>query len=220
MFRIFWEIRIPDVFTFLNLTFGFAGIYCVFTKPELSIIFLFIAVLMDGADGLLATSHGKGVLGKDLDSLADIVSFGVLPALLIALNSLLCLAIALIFLLSGILRLARFNVVNRENFMGYPITASALIIGSMVYLNFDFSYIASAALILSAFMVCDLEYLRIKDYLVLSVVAIVIVSSFIVKDAAYAILALTILYLLSPFPKQVMKWLERRRRRKPFLKRV
>lgn len=219
MFEIFREIKLPDIFTFLNLIFGFAGIYYIFIDLHFSVIFLFTSVLMDGADGLVAARYGKGMLGEDLDSLADAVSFGVLPALMISVFSPTHLAIAMIFLLMGVLRLARFNVLKTEDFIGYPITSSALMIGSMIYLGIDSLSIAVLTLIVSVFMVCDLEYLRIKDPVILSVMAIVIVSSFIVRDAAYVILAAAIFYLLSPIPKKVMQWLEMRKRRRLILKR-
>jgi CDP-diacylglycerol--serine O-phosphatidyltransferase len=219
MFEIFREIKLPDIFTFLNLIFGFAGIYYIFIDLHFSVIFLFTSVLMDGADGLVAARYGKGMLGEDLDSLADAVSFGVLPALMISVLSPTHLAIAMIFLLMGVLRLARFNVLKTEDFIGYPITSSALMIGSIIYLGIDSLSIAVLTLIVSVFMVCDLEYLRIKDPVILSVMAIVIVSSFIVRDAAYVILAAAIFYLLSPIPKKVMQWLEMRKRRRLILKR-
>jgi len=208
MFKVFKDIRLPDIFTFLNLTFGFSGIYCVFSNPNLSYQFLFASVIMDGADGFVASKCGKGIFGKDLDSLADAVSFGVLPALMIANlgNSTVYPAIAMIYLLAGVLRLARFNVLSVNNFIGYPITASALMIGSMLYLGFGSSIVVATALVLSVFMVCDVEYTKIKNKPVLSTVGfVVIVTSLIVKHIAYLMLIATILYLLSPLLNRVIK---------------
>jgi len=111
MFSVLKDVKLPDVFTFLNLTFGFSGIYCFFTNPSMSYQFLFASVIMDGADGFIAERCGKGVLGKDLDSLADAVSFGVLPALIIA--SFGSVIVALMYLVAGVLRLARFKRTRR-----------------------------------------------------------------------------------------------------------
>ncbi len=214
MFRVLYEIRISDLFTFLNLFFGFAGILYLFQDVTLSVKFLFISAIMDGADGFVASKIGEGSLGKPLDSLADAVSFGVLPSLLIALSG--HMAIAVVFLLTGILRLARFNVLKKEDFIGYPITASAILIASMFYLNFDILTIEVMAVILSVFMILDVEYIKIRDNVILFVFAVIIISSFIVRDAAYAVLAMTLLYLVSPFPGRVYQWIERRK--KPYLR--
>lgn len=216
MFKVLSEIKISDLFTFLNLFFGFAGILYLFQDVTLSVKFLFISAIMDGADGFIASRIGEGSLGKPLDSLADAVSFGVLPALMIALSG--YMAVALIFLLTGVLRLARFNVLKKEDFIGYPITASAILVASMFYLDFNISIIEVMAVILSIFMILDIEYIKIRDTVILFVFAVIIISSFVVRDAAYVILALTLLYLASPFPGKVYQWIERRR--KPYLKRV
>lgn len=208
MFKVFRDIRLPDIFTFLNLTFGFSGIYCVFSNPHLSYQFLFASVIMDGADGFVASKCGKGIFGKDLDSLADAVSFGVFPALMISNlgNSVVYLVIAMIYLLAGVLRLARFNVLSVNNFIGYPITASALMIGSMLYLGFGSSIVVATALVLSVFMVCDVEYMKIKNKPALSALGfVVIVTSLIVKQVAYLMLIATILYIISPLFNKVIK---------------
>jgi|Deesub1362A_J573_1020465.scaffolds.fasta_scaffold00401_29 CDP-diacylglycerol--serine O-phosphatidyltransferase len=218
MFKILYEIRVADIFTFLNLFFGFAGIMYLFQDIYTSIQFLFIAALMDGADGFIASRVGEGSLGKILDSLADVVSFGVLPALMISLAG--YIWIALIFLLTGIVRLARFSILKRENFVGYPITSSALMIASMFYLDFHINIIAGVGLVLSLFMLSDIEYIKIKDKVILFVVAVVIISTFIVKDAAYVILTLTLLYIVSPFPWRFSRWFMERRLRRLSLKRV
>lgn len=220
MFRVLYELRIGDFFTFLNLFFGFAGIIYLLEDINMAIIFLFVSALMDGADGFIASKFGGGSLGHVLDSLADVVSFGVLPAAFIALLFPDFLVVSLIYLLSGAIRLARFSVQKTDNFMGYPITASALMIGSMIYLNFNSWTIIGTTLILSAFMITELEYVKMKDKLILFVVAVIIISSFYVKDAAYATISLTALYLFSPFPWRFYQWLEFRRRRKLYSKRA
>ncbi len=214
MFRVLYEIRISDLFTFLNLFFGFAGILYLFQDVTMSVKFLFISAIMDGADGFVASKVGEGPLGKPLDSLADTISFGVLPALMIALSGYMAVAIA--FLLTGVLRLARFNVLKKEDFIGFPITASAIVVASMFYLNFDILTIEIMAVILSVFMILDVEYVKIRDNVIMFVFAVIIISSFVVTDAAYAVLAMTILYLVSPFPGRVYQWIERRK--KPYLK--
>jgi len=218
MFRIVYEIKLSDIFTFLNMSFGFVGILYLFQDIYVSIQFLFLSALMDGVDGIIASRVGEGSLGKVLDSLADVVSFGVLPALMLSISGF--FSVALIFLLAGTLRLARFSILRRENFVGYPITASGLLIASLFYLDFEIVTIAATTLIISAFMLSDIEYIKIRDKVILFVVAVVIISAFVVKDAAYVIIALTLLYLVSPFPWRLNQWLVERKRRRLFSRRA
>jgi CDP-diacylglycerol--serine O-phosphatidyltransferase len=216
MFGALNDIRAADIVTALNALFGFLGIFFVFTDLQLSIMFLFASVIMDGLDGAISRIE-LSLLGKDLDSLADVISFGVLPSLmLIAIsNSWIYYSVAGLFLITGMIRLARFNVLKiEEEFVGYPITASALFIGSLVYLEVSNYLIATVAFFLSFFMISNLRYPKIRDRLLLIFMGVLLTSAFFIRDSAYIIAGLTFLYLLSPFPDEVMGWLERRKGKK------
>lgn len=135
---------IPNTITLLNLLFGCVGIYFAFnctqmfgTTPGYMMCFycILLAAVADFCDGLSARLLGAySELGKQLDSLSDLVSFGVAPAMLL-LNlfreggapwwvSLLCLLIPMM----GALRLARFNIDPEQatTFKGLPIPGAAL----------------------------------------------------------------------------------------------
>ena len=106
-----------------------------------------IALIFDFADGRVARwRHRSSALGADLDSLADIISFGLAPAALgfaVGLRGALDVAILLYFVACGISRLARFNAtadaLSDENgkvkyFEGTPIPSSVLIVGVLAVL--------------------------------------------------------------------------------------
>jgi len=148
---------IPTSFTVLNLFFGFRaivnstrGIEAIANgRSDLAIQFfevaclsLLIAAVFDTFDGLLARSLGAtSEFGKEYDSLADVVTFGVAPAVLVYAWGLHVLGnlgggIAFLFVVAVSLRLARFNVMTGKSdyryFAGLPSPAGALTIASIV----------------------------------------------------------------------------------------
>lgn len=123
--------RFANFITFLNIMFGSTAIlYTISGNYRLAAILILAAVMMDGLDGRVARRlHTSSDLGRELDSLCDIVSFGVAPAVLLYSQVLasnygfMALAAFLIFIICGAYRLARFNVLNiSEYFLGLPIT--------------------------------------------------------------------------------------------------
>ncbi len=132
--------HIPNLITLLNLLLGSTALVALFAeRPQTAVLLFFAAGLADFCDGLTARLlKAKSAVGKELDSLADMVSFGLLPAA--ALYQLLQDALPsptpldwrslLAFLLaaSAALRLARFNLDKRQeqDFIGLPTPATAL----------------------------------------------------------------------------------------------
>lgn len=150
---------LPNLMTAGNLACGFSAVVTIFegmrnpngdTKDFYLAIFLILgACLFDALDGRLARLKGQeSMFGREFDSLADIVSFGIAPALLVmdivlsSFDNRLGWTIAFIYLLCGAMRLARFNClaqmaaenpdkpVKRE-FVGFPIPAAAGLIASL-----------------------------------------------------------------------------------------
>jgi len=93
-----------------------------------------VAATFDSVDGLVARhTHSESPFGSKLDSLADLVSFGATPALILYVGSLhqlpvLGLAASMAFIVGGAWRLARFSLVEeRDHFVGFPIPPAAVI---------------------------------------------------------------------------------------------
>jgi CDP-diacylglycerol--serine O-phosphatidyltransferase len=122
---------IPSLFTLANLFFGFLAIlWTMEGNYRFAAGLILVSVLMDSMDGKVARRLSvSSDFGKELDSLSDVVSFGVAPAIL-TYKALLAvplgywgMIIAAIFALCGAIRLARFNVMNiTTHFLGVPIT--------------------------------------------------------------------------------------------------
>ena len=136
--------NIPNAITCINIACGFLSILCSIkgSEPlwglrgfEWGYIFIGIAAVADFLDGFMARLlKAYSDMGKELDSLCDMVSFGVAPAvgLYICLGEAgapeWCRWLAVVIPVAGALRLAKFNIDTRqsENFIGLPIPANAI----------------------------------------------------------------------------------------------
>lgn len=129
-----------NVITLTNLSFGgFAIIFAMEGNLRLSLLLIFIAALADRFDGMAARKFNiESELGKQLDSMSDIISFGVAPALLLYQGILNEFGgpgsfFTVFYIGCGAFRLARFNITeNNGYFTGLPITAA----GCLVTLSF------------------------------------------------------------------------------------
>jgi CDP-diacylglycerol--serine O-phosphatidyltransferase len=135
--------HLPNAITCANLFSGCIGIVLAFQGESIAAAYaIFLSAIFDFFDGLASrVLKSFSGIGKDLDSLADIVSFGVLPAVImyqlflqahqIKISSYLNFIAFLIPVFSA-LRLAKFNIDTRqsENFIGLPTPANAILIAS------------------------------------------------------------------------------------------
>lgn len=149
---------LPNLMTAGNLFCGFMAVLTIFKGIKLAdeqdlsgaydqyqfaILLIFGSCLFDILDGRLARLGGKdSPFGREFDSIVDVVSFGVAPALLVFKAVLFELPdrigwlIAFVYLLCGAMRLARFNCIvadgtSGKNFEGFPIPAAAGVISSI-----------------------------------------------------------------------------------------
>lgn len=145
---------VPSFFTLMNLFCGFLAIVQVHEGQFLTAGWLIIlAGFFDALDGMMARlTNGQSLFGVELDSLSDIVSFGVAPAFLMYVYALsghgtAGLIVASLPALCGAVRLARFNVAfngeKREYFTGLPIPMGAAVFVAVI-LNTDTLAILSA----------------------------------------------------------------------------
>jgi len=123
------KMNSANLMTLFNLSLGgFSAIAVINDQFTLSMLFIFIAAFCDRWDGIIARKFQiESELGKQLDSLCDLVSFGIAPALLVYGTSLHELGAAgmfftVFFIGCGAFRLARFNVQTVKGiFVGVPI---------------------------------------------------------------------------------------------------
>ncbi len=183
---------LPNLFTCTSIFCGFYALtLCAgdATPAQLyqASIAIFFAMFFDGFDGRVARlTKTQSQFGVELDSLADVVSFGVVPAMLVyrwALGSLgfVGLFISFAFAACGALRLARFNVLAQRTkhggasryFVGLPIPVAAVMLTSMVVAHYVAERgpvspaarvpVAGLVLALSLLMVSTVRYRTFKD---------------------------------------------------------
>lgn len=146
------RMMVPNLITVLAICAGLTGIRLAFEgRYELAVSMVLLAAFLDGIDGRVARMmRATSNFGVQMDSLADIVNFGVAPALVLYVYLLdqarsIGWIAALIFAISAGLRLARFNVMAErqhkpkwlsEYFVGVPAPAGALLVLLPVYLGF------------------------------------------------------------------------------------
>ena len=156
------RMLLPNMLTLIGVCIGLTSIrFALDEKFEFAVIAIIFAALIDGLDGRIARLiKGTSKVGKELDSLTDVISFGVAPAFIMYFWSLNQIGrigwlICLIYVMCVALRLARFNVSSeadpswRDNFFeGIPSPAGGvLVLMPLVYsfsefqiikLNYDF----------------------------------------------------------------------------------
>lgn len=132
---------LPSLFTSCNLICGFIAI--LVGDYYISSILLLFCIFFDMLDGLSARLlNAQSTLGKELDSLADMVSFGIAPSylyfLLTPLTGLFSYFVPSLFVLASALRLAKFNIIpSSPSFLGLPTPATAFF---LVGLYFSYHY--------------------------------------------------------------------------------
>ncbi len=154
--------HIPNTITSMNLLCGALGVIFTF-QGALNIAFFLMlaAAVCDFLDGFAARMlKAYSAMGKELDSLADLVSFGLLPSLMLHRRLVeggmtgFWSYIPLIIVVFSALRLAKFNVDDRqsENFLGLPTPACAMWCGSLVYAA-DHGVMSMAGLLHGQYMI-------------------------------------------------------------------
>lgn len=146
------RLMVPNLITVLAICAGLTGIrYAIEFRYELAVQMVLIAAFLDGIDGRIARMmKATSKFGAQMDSLADIINFGVAPAMVLYIfvldqaRSLGWIA-ALIYTIAAGLRLARFNVMTDNDvkapwqssyFVGVPAPAGAFLVLLPVYVSF------------------------------------------------------------------------------------
>jgi len=227
---------LPNLFTTGSLFAGFYSMVATMNGDfRTAAIWVLVSSIFDGLDGKVARLTGtSSKFGVEYDSLADLVSFGVAPGLLMYSWALkpfgrLGWLAAFLFVVCGALRLARFNVqvntVESKRFVGLPIPAAASMVSATVllfyHLNWESSYKRVAILILiyslAFLMVSSVRYYSFKDpgiikrqpfaFLVLAVLLLIIIAA----EPVVMLFVLFVCYTASGPIGYVMTWPRRRR---------
>jgi CDP-diacylglycerol---serine O-phosphatidyltransferase len=216
---------IPNMFTAMNMFCGFLSIINAASGEYIYACWLIIiAGVFDLLDGIMARlTKSSSALGVQLDSLSDLVSFGVAPAFLVYKTYLINynaggIIISSLLMIAGGLRLARFNVqlvgFNKSFFTGLPIPSAAIAVASFIIAFYIkgtgfnpsvINYIIPLVIILSYLMVSTIKYdtlpklnkqeLKEKPYLYFAPIILILIFIFVpLKRILFLIFVLIILF--------------------------
>ncbi len=161
-----------NMVTLLNIIFGSLSLICTLEhKFTAAAILILLAVVADTFDGRVARMFdAESELGKELDSLCDLVSFGVAPAILLytqvlaAQYGIIAILAVLLFIVCGAFRLARFNVLNiKDYFVGVPITFAGMLLAIISFFTAGLHplFVLLAILILALLMISNFKIPKI-----------------------------------------------------------
>ena len=185
-------IATSDIISLLNMSSGFLSILCSINNYfELSAILMIIAIMFDSTDGWVARKTNRNDslgFGKNIDSLSDIVSFGVAPAVFIytSINTtsiplqILVILVSLLIVVCGVFRLTRYNViadhVKTSDFIGFPIPGISFIIATYYLSGLYNSYLALIlSIIVSILMISNVKYPKFSNIPLISISCILII---------------------------------------------
>ena len=172
-------LALSDIVSLLNLSSGFLSIISsINNNLSLSAILMIIAIIFDSSDGWIARKINRNDeygFGKNIDSLSDIVSFGIAPAIFLYIVSLpaninqtVTTPICLLIVVCGVLRLTRYNVLSDKlestDFIGFPIPGISFIL-STFYLSgtFNINLALILSIIVSLLMISNIRYKKIDN---------------------------------------------------------
>ena len=169
-YKITKLIKTADFFTLGNALFGLIAIIALLKNEfAISAVCMLLSVVFDYLDGKVARiMKNESEFGKELDSLSDVISFGVAPAIfgfsIMQLNLELSFGFVAIvfFMFCGMLRLARFNIMKIKGFFaGMPITTNGIIIPAVYFLNLRNDLYPFLFLILGILMISNFRLKKV-----------------------------------------------------------
>ena len=220
---------LPNLFTTAALFAGFYAIVAAMNdRFEQAAVAVFIAMLLDGIDGRVARmTNTQSDFGAEYDSLSDMVSFGLAPALVMyewSLSSMVTMGwqwgklgwlAAFIYTACAAMRLARFNtqvgIADKRYFQGLPSPAAAAVVAGLVWVGVDNSVIGADVAKFAVIMMISLGLLMMSNILFysfkevhfkgkvsfISLVAIVLILALVTIDTPKALFLVFALYALS-----------------------
>lgn len=214
---MFGKAIIPNTLTMLNLVMGCAALLA--HNVQDAFVFVLIAAFADLLDGLVARAIGAASeMGKQLDSLADVVSFGVVPSFwlykLLQPEMKMWAALAFLLAVAAAFRLARFNLDTSKStgFKGLPVPANGLFWLSvlslteteplsnqiLVVLILLFAFLMASTLPLLSFKFSNFSWKEnaMKFILIGSIVLAALGSHFILKKVMWTVPIALLLYLI------------------------
>lgn len=215
--RFVRELTAADAMTLTNAIIGFLAVIMAPTDHELAARLILLAAVTDGLDGVLARRFGGSDVGPYLDSLADVASFAIAPAVLVyvfvsdlsiagvpeALEPLLLAALPALFVSLAVLRLGVYSTYDTKSSttIGAPTTLGATILGAVLLTGLASQPLVVVGTgILAILMVSPIGYpdLLARDAIIMGVIHVlaVLFPAFYGRVFPYALVTLAVAYLV------------------------
>jgi len=213
---------LPNLFTTAALFAGFYAIVAAMAgRFEAAAVAIFVAMVLDGIDGRIARlTNTQSAFGAEYDSLSDMVSFGIGPALVVYQWALVDLGkpgwlAAFFYAAATALRLARFNTqaetADKRYFQGLPCPLAAAVIAALVWFSTDYGMSGSlmmpvalaVTIITGALMVSNIRYQSFKQLDLkgrvpfVTILLVVLIFVLVSSDPPLVLFALSVIYALS-----------------------
>lgn len=174
---------IPNFLTTIHILFGYFSILAsLHGKFQWAAFLIVISAVLDGSDGVIARlTKTQSEFGVQLDSLADTVSFGVAPSLLLyfwgfktTVPNGAAIFFSFIFLAAGVLRLARYNILqkkktDRKHYTGLTLPSASMVIAGIVVIRPELIQEKLFALLLASLIIilalCMVSTIQYRNYL-------------------------------------------------------
>ena len=188
-----------DSFSILNAIFGITSLCLLFSSEWYAFVFILLAVLADGMDGIVARKYGSSL--PIIDEFADMISFVAAPsAIFFNHYGLLAIPFIYAYVLASIIHLLNYHYGTKEIFVGLPTPAAAIVIASICILSFPVWASLFIVSMLSILIFLPIKYGRIEG--LERIVALIIIVAAIFGGHGifiFILLASTFTYIaLSP----------------------
>lgn len=200
-------LSVADIITVTNAVLGFLAILLIFSNQlVLAATFIFLGLLADGFDGIIARRIGNGHMGEYLESIADMVSLSIAPLALFYMTyydavvsqlwlRLLLIGVLVFSLVCSLIRLSSFSLLKEKHFfVGLPTSASAIFLVLSSFLKVEMLYILPFVIVLAFAMISPIRFP--KPRLKIDLIAAVFIVATIVLDGVYNNIA-PILFLVA-----------------------
>ena len=219
---------VPGAFTMGNLVCGFLAILAVTEGEIITACWLVIlAAFLDLLDGKVARLSGyTSKFGLELDSLADFLSFGIAPAVLVHTIKLKGMGnwgwiIGIVYIMAASFRLARYNLMSQSDekkcFVGLPAPAAALAMVTFIIFSYEIwgdlqysEYLVSMVIGFAALMVSQVEFEMVPDRLkgksgrIVSIIILIIVVGAVI-NAKLTLFPIIALYILGFMAREMIR---------------
>ncbi|AMC13407.1 CDP-diacylglycerol--serine O-phosphatidyltransferase [Liberibacter crescens] len=230
----------PNLITVLAICSGLSGVRLALEQSyEKAVFMVLLAAFLDGIDGKVARMmKATSKFGGQMDSLADIVNFGVAPSLVVYIAILhkahpFGWIAALLYTVATSLRLARFNIMNErdnkatwqdEYFVGVPAPFGAILLLCPMYISFlnvpittTYSYIFAAYTIIIGFLLCSrlpvwsgkITFKNIRRDLVLPAILSAVIYIALIMSFTWEVLTVSVFIYIILLPLSAHSWKKR-----------